>query len=124
MQDLSYLATNGVLTFDPNAYLNAPAAGTNPYGQIGLLPSDTKLQGQPTQDGFISKNKNTIKKVAAGAIIAGLAIFGFAKCKNGLGKVTEKLSSKNIGDTASKAVESGKGFVNTCIDSVKKFFTK
>lgn len=124
MQDLSYLATNGVLTFDPNAYLNAPTAGVNPYGQIGLLPSDTKLQGQPTQDGFISKNKNTIKKVAAGAILAGLAIFGLAKCKNGLGKITENLSSKNLGDVAAKATESGKNIVTNCIDSVKKFFTK
>lgn len=117
MQDLSYLATNGILTFDPNAYLNAPTTGANPYGQLGLLPGDTKLQGQPTQDSFISKNKNTIKKVAAGAIIAGLAIFGISKCKSGLSKVFS-------GDAASKAAESGKGFISNCIDSVKKFFTK
>ena len=120
MQDLSYLATNGILTFDPNAYLNAPTTGANPYGQIGMLPTDTKLQGQPTKDSFISKNKNTIKKVAAGAILAGLAIFGIAKCKNGF----KNLTSTNIGETASKAAESGKGFISNCIDSVKKFFTK
>ena len=117
MQDLSYLATNGILTFDPNAYLNAPTTGANPYCQLGLLPSDTKLQGQPTKDGFFSKNKNTIKKVAAGAIIAGLAIFGISKCKNGLSKIIS-------GEATAKAAESGKGFINNCIDSVKKFFTK
>jgi len=122
MQDLSYLATEGVLTFDPNAYLNAPAKGVNPYGQIGLLPGDTKLQAQPTQDSFVSKNKSTIKKVAAGAIIAGLAVFGLCKGKSCLNKITEKFSSKTATDVASKAAESGKGFINTCIDSVKKFF--
>ncbi len=122
MQDLSYLATEGVLTFDPNAYLNTPAKGANPYGQIGLLPSDTKLQAQPTQDSFISNNKSTIKKVAAGAIIAGLAIFGLYKGKSCLNKIADKFSSKAGTDVAAKAVESGKGFVNTCIDSVTKFF--
>ena len=122
MQDLSFLASEGILTFDPNAYLNAPATGANPYAQIGLLPSDTKMQAQPTQDSFVSRNKSTIKKVAAGAIIAGLAIFGLYKGKNCLNKITEKFSSKTGADVASKAAESGKGFVNTCIDSVKKFF--
>ena len=122
MQDLSLLASEGILTFDPNAYLNAPSTGANPYAQIGLLPSDTKLQAQPTQDSFVSRNKNTIKKVAAGAIIAGLAVFGLYKGKTCLNKVTEMFSSKQGTDVAAKAAESGKGFVNTCIDSVKKFF--
>ena len=92
MQDLSYLATGGVLNFDPNAYLNSPVVGnTNPYSQIGLLPQGTKLQNQPAKDGFISKNKETIKKVAAGVILTGLAAFGIYKCKNGASKLTEAL---------------------------------
>ena len=127
MQDLSYLATGGVLNFDPNAYLNSPVVGTpNPYGQIGLLPNGTKLQNQPAKDGFISKNKDTIKKAVAGTILVGLAAFGIYKCKNGAGKIAEAISSKK--DIVTKAVDNtikqGKGFLSDCLDKVTKFFKK
>ena len=117
MQDLSYLATGGVLNFDPNAYLNSPVVGnTNPYSQIGLLPQGTKLQNQPAKDGFISKNKDTIKKAVAGTILVGLAA----------GKIAEAISGKK--DIVTKAVDNtikqGKGFLSDCLDKVTKFFKK
>lgn len=127
MQDLSYLATGGVLNFDPNAYLNSPVVGTpNPYGQIGLLPSGTKLQNQPAKDGFVSKNKETLKKVAAGVILTGLAAFGIYKCKNGASKLTEALSNTkaDLSKGASEALSNGKDFLSKCVDKVTKFFKK
>lgn len=127
MQDLSYLATNGVLNFDPNAYLNSSVVGTpNPYGQIGLLPQGTKLQNQPAKDGFISKNKETIKKVAAGVILTGLAAFGIYKCKNGATKLAEVFSKTkgNVTTSATNTINQGKDFLSKCVDKVKDFFKK
>lgn len=127
MQDLSYLTTNGVLNFDPNAYLNSPVVGTpNSYGQIGLLPQGTKLQNQPAKDGFVSKNKETIKKVAAGVILAGLAAFGIYKCKNGATKLAEAFSKTkgNVTASATNTINQGKDFLSKCVDKVKDFFKK
>ncbi len=127
MQDLSYLATGGVLNFDPNAYLNSPVIGnTNPYSQIGLLPQGTKLQNQPTKDGFVSKNKETIKKVAAGVILAGLTAFGIYKCKNGASKIAETLSKKGeiVTKTATETIEASKSFLGKYVDKVTNFFKK
>lgn len=127
MQDLSYLATGGVLNFDPNAYLNSPVVGnTNPYSQIGLLPQGTKLQNQPAKDGFVSKNKETIKKVAAGVILAGLTAFGIYKCKNGASKIADAISKKGeaVTKTATETLNQGKSFLSNCVDKVTKFFKK
>jgi len=74
------LVSNGVLAFDPDAYLaggvQAPA-GFSPYGS-------PKMKGQPQKDSFLSsvqKNSGTIKTVAAAAIVATLGFFGFKKLK-------------------------------------------
>lgn len=103
--NFNLLASEGIICSDPG--LNTcPTSAYNPYGQIGLLPSDVNIKGQPTKDGFTSSNKKaTVKKIAASAILAGLAVVGVLKLKGG----------------AKKAVE---GLKNFSFDTVKNFFKK
>lgn len=127
MQDLSYLATEGILTFDPNAYLNSPVTGNaNPYAQIGLLPNGTKMKNQPTKDGFVSRNKETIKKVAAGAILTGLALFGIYKCKNATTKIADAFSgvSQKATTTTNGFIDTAKNYIQGGFDKVKNFLKK
>ena len=93
MQPLSYLTQNGILNYDANAFLNSPM----PVAGNGLgIPTDlggATINGQPQKDGFVSSKAATIKKVAAGAILATLAIVGLTKCKTGVGKLTNAVKN-------------------------------
>ena len=88
MQPLSYLTQNGILNFDANAYLNSPTPAVGNGLPFSTDLNGAQINGQPKKDGFFSSNANTIKKVAAGAIIAALAVVGLSKCKTGVSTLT------------------------------------
>lgn len=93
MQPLNYLTQNGILNFDANTYLNSPT----PTLGTGLpFPTDlggASMNGQPQKDGFISSKATTIKKIAAGAILATLAVVGLSKCKTGVSNLTNAVKN-------------------------------
>ncbi len=91
---MNYLARNGVVDFDVDAYLNSPnAKGVN--FATNLL-GDATLQSQPQKDSFSSRlkakvsDKGFLKKAATAAIVTTLAVFGFKKAKNGISGLFKK----------------------------------
>jgi len=83
---MNYLARNGVVDFDVDAYLNSPNAKGVNYAPNML--GDATLKAQPQKDSFTSRlkakvsDKNFLKKAATAAIVTTLAVFGIKKGKN------------------------------------------
>lgn len=113
---MSYLARNGVVDFDVDAYLNSNAKGVN-YAPNML--GDATLQAQPQKDSFSSKlkakvsDKGFLKKAATAAIVTTLAVFGIKKGKNLFS------AAKN-----SNAAQQTSNFLGKAKDCVAKFFKK
>jgi len=114
---MGYLARNGVVDFDVDAYLNNPAAKGVNYTPNML--GDATMQAQPQKDTFSSKlkakvsDKNFLKKAATAVIVTTLAVFGIKKGKNLLS------AAKN-----SNVAQQTGSFLGKAKDCVAKFFKK
>ena len=114
---MDYLAMNGVVDFDVNAYLNSNAGGVHYPSLLG----DTKMQAQPQKDTFASKakakltDKNFLKKAATAVVVGTLAIFGIKKGK-------ALFNSVKGTDVAQQAVEKSTGFFAKAKDYVSNLF--
>ena len=115
---MDYLARNGVVDFNVDAYLNSNAGGVN-YNPS--LLGNTKLPAQPQKDTFSAKakakltDKNFLKKAATAAIVVGLTAFGIKKGKN-------LLASAKESNVAQQAVEKSTGFLTKAKDYVSTLF--
>lgn len=115
---MDYLSAGGVLNFDAAAYLNNPNARQMPFKNP--LNASSAI-GQPTKDTFMSKTKgklkqkDTWKKIAAGAIVATLAGIGIYKGTKGIQNISSKAS--NLYQQASTKTT---GFFQNLIAKFKK----
>ena len=116
---MDYLAMNGVVDFDVNAYLNSNAGGVNYPSMLG----GAKLPAQPQQDSFTSKakakltDKNFLKKAATAAIVVALTAFGIKKGKN-------LFNSAKESNVTQQVVEQSTGFFSKAKDYVSGLFQK
>jgi len=114
---MDYLAMNGVVDFDVNAYLNSNAGGVNYPSLLG----NTKMQAQPEKDSFTSKakakltDKNFLKKAATAVVVVALAAFGIKKGKN-------LFNSAKESNMAQQAIEKSTGFFTKAKDYVSNLF--
>lgn len=97
-QSVNYLATNGIVTFDVDSYLNMPMNGCNP-----CMLGGATMPMQPAKDTFASKaksklsDKNFLKTVAAVGISALLIGVGIFKGKKIVSAVKDSNFAKSIG---------------------------
>lgn len=105
--NLSYLNTNGILTYDANSYLNGNAS-VNPYAIPATKPQEA--------DSFKkTKTINTVKKVAVGVALAALAVAGYSKCSKGISKCTTAIKNF-LGKNTDKIAEA----TNTATTALSK----
>ena len=119
---MNYLIDGGVLDFDANAYLNTGI--TTPYYQPML--NGVKMQSQPQQDSFSSKiknklsDKNTLKTIAATAILGILAFVGIKKSKTIFNNVKNSKLITNL----NKGFNSVKNWVKDIPNKISKILPK
>lgn len=113
-QSVNYLATNGIVTFDVDSYLNMPMGGCNP-----CMLGGATMPMQPAKDTFASKaksklsDKNFLKKVAAAGISALLIGVGIFKGKKMLSAAKNSDFVKSVGS-----------FFTGAKSTIMNFFTK
>ena len=109
---MDYLARNGVVDFNVDAYLNSPNAKGVNFSSNML--GDTTMQAQPKKDTFSSKlkakvsDKNFLKKAATAVIVTTLAVFGIKKGKN----LLNSAKNTNVGQQASTYLGKAKNWVS------------